>query len=162
MQHDPRAFLWDVLRAADWIAAFLQGHGLSTYLSDPLRRSAVERQLEIVGEALGPSCAWAKSGPGTVGHCDRADRSAPPEGPCVLMAGNAHRNTVPNGVVTTGRNRGPVMGVPVAAKLRVAAPRVVAAPLHGAFAASARALPGGFLHGFGKGHRRLLVQTEPA
>ncbi len=49
MQHDPRAFLWDVLRAADRIAAFLQGHGLSTYLSDPLRRSAA--LLAELGEA---------------------------------------------------------------------------------------------------------------
>jgi uncharacterized protein with HEPN domain len=52
MQHDPRAFPWDVRRAAERLAAFLQGRGLPAYLADPLLRSAVERQLEIVGEAL--------------------------------------------------------------------------------------------------------------
>ena len=52
MQHDPRAWLWDALQAADHIAAFLRGRSLPDYLGDPLLRSAVERQFEIVGEAL--------------------------------------------------------------------------------------------------------------
>lgn len=52
MQHDPRAYLWDVRRAADLVADFLAGTGLATYLTDPLLRSAVERQMEVVGEAL--------------------------------------------------------------------------------------------------------------
>ena len=52
MQHDPRAWLWDVRQAADKIASFVQGRDLADYLTDPMVRSAVERQLEIVGEAL--------------------------------------------------------------------------------------------------------------
>jgi uncharacterized protein with HEPN domain len=34
-------------------AAFLAGCSLDTYLRDDMRRSAVERQLEIAGDALG-------------------------------------------------------------------------------------------------------------
>ena len=52
MQHDPRAWLWDALQAADRIAIFIRDRGLAGYLADPMLRSAVERQFEIVGEAL--------------------------------------------------------------------------------------------------------------
>lgn len=52
MEHDPRAWLWDVQQAADKIAAFVQDRDLADYLADPMVRSAVERQLEIIGEAL--------------------------------------------------------------------------------------------------------------
>jgi uncharacterized protein with HEPN domain len=53
MEHDPRAWLWDVCQAADKIAAFVEGRGFEDYLADAMLRSAVERQFEIVGEALG-------------------------------------------------------------------------------------------------------------
>ncbi len=52
MKHDARAFLGDVVCAAERTAGFLQGHTLDTYLTDVMLRAAVERQLEIVGEAL--------------------------------------------------------------------------------------------------------------
>lgn len=52
MQHDPRAWLWDVLQAADRIAGFTQGSTFAEYKADPLLRPAVERQFEIIGEAL--------------------------------------------------------------------------------------------------------------
>jgi uncharacterized protein with HEPN domain len=38
--------------AADHIAAFIQDRTFADYETDPMFRSAVERQLEIVGEAL--------------------------------------------------------------------------------------------------------------
>ncbi len=53
MDHDPRAWLWDVAQAADRIAAFIQGRSLPNYLADAMLRAAVERQFEIIGEALG-------------------------------------------------------------------------------------------------------------
>jgi len=53
MPHDPRKLLDDILRAATLILKFTSGHTLETYGSDELLRSAVERQFEIVGEALG-------------------------------------------------------------------------------------------------------------
>lgn len=52
MRSESSAFLWDVLRAADRIAVFIDGLDQGSYVGDELRRSAVERQLEIVGEAL--------------------------------------------------------------------------------------------------------------
>jgi len=52
MEHDPRAFLWDVHQAAQKIGEFVQGRDLGNYLSDPMLHSAVERQSEIIGEAL--------------------------------------------------------------------------------------------------------------
>jgi uncharacterized protein with HEPN domain len=52
MEHDPRAFLWDVHQAAQKIGVFVQGRELGNYLADAMLRSAVERQFEIIGEAL--------------------------------------------------------------------------------------------------------------
>ena len=52
MQHDPRAWLWDVRLAADSIAAFVQGRSFADYAADLMLRSAVERQFAIIGEAL--------------------------------------------------------------------------------------------------------------
>lgn len=52
MPHDPRAFLWDARDAATAVAGFIQGRSRDEYLADRMLRSAVERQCEIVGEAL--------------------------------------------------------------------------------------------------------------
>lgn len=52
MEHDPRAWLWDVRQATDSIAAFVQGRSFTDNAADLMLRSAVERQFEIAGEAL--------------------------------------------------------------------------------------------------------------
>ena len=52
MQPESAALLWDVHAAATRVAGFITGLDADTYAADELRRSAVERQLEIVGEAL--------------------------------------------------------------------------------------------------------------
>lgn len=52
MQRDPRARLWDIRQAADSIVAFVRGRSFDDYAADVMLRSAVERQFEIVGEAL--------------------------------------------------------------------------------------------------------------
>jgi uncharacterized protein with HEPN domain len=52
MQRDPRAFLWDVQQAAEAITQFTAGLDAAGYRENPLVRSAVERQFEIIGEAL--------------------------------------------------------------------------------------------------------------
>ncbi len=52
MDHDPRKFLWDARAAADAIVAFTLGKTLEEYISDAMLHSAVERQFEIIGEAL--------------------------------------------------------------------------------------------------------------
>lgn len=52
MQPDSQKLLWDALQAADRVARFLEGRNFENYCLDEQLRSAVERQLEIVGEAL--------------------------------------------------------------------------------------------------------------
>ncbi|AGZ49611.1 HepT-like ribonuclease domain-containing protein [Mycobacterium kansasii] len=52
MQPDPRKYLWDALRAAGFLRQFAAGKTFAEYQDDVLLRSAVERQFEIVGEAL--------------------------------------------------------------------------------------------------------------
>lgn len=52
MRPESAAYLWDVANAAARIASFVEGLTTDTYASDELHRSAVERQLLIVGEAL--------------------------------------------------------------------------------------------------------------
>ena len=52
MQRDARAILWDVRRSADAIARYIGHRDRDSYLADDMLRSAVERQFEIIGEAL--------------------------------------------------------------------------------------------------------------
>ena len=49
----PDVYLEHALRALRQISKFLAQRSLTEYLSDELCQSAVERQLEIVGDALG-------------------------------------------------------------------------------------------------------------
>ena len=64
MQRDARAFLWDAHAAAEAILEFVDGKTYADYTSDRLLRSAVERQFEIIGEALNQLCKlephWAE------------------------------------------------------------------------------------------------------
>ncbi len=52
MPRDPRAWLADIVAACDLLIEFTRGKTFTDYAGDPLLRSAVERQFEIVGEAL--------------------------------------------------------------------------------------------------------------
>jgi uncharacterized protein with HEPN domain len=54
MQRDPRAYLWDAREAAAAILEFVTDKTFEDYADDRLLRSAVERQFEIIGEALNP------------------------------------------------------------------------------------------------------------
>ncbi|MBN2147338.1 MAG: DUF86 domain-containing protein [Anaerolineales bacterium] len=45
------AYLWDMREAARLITQFLQGVTFARFESDVMMQSAVERQLEIIGEA---------------------------------------------------------------------------------------------------------------
>ena len=53
MERDPKAFLWHAREAAGLIAEFTAGKTFADFDRDRLLRAAVERQFEVVGEALG-------------------------------------------------------------------------------------------------------------
>ncbi|WP_342670602.1 HepT-like ribonuclease domain-containing protein [Lentzea jiangxiensis] len=44
--------MWDALRAAELLSQFGAGKSFADYLADAMLRSVVERQFEIIGEAL--------------------------------------------------------------------------------------------------------------
>jgi uncharacterized protein with HEPN domain len=52
MPREPAKYLFDIQQAADRIERFCAGKSFDDYTGDDLLKSAVERQLEIVGEAL--------------------------------------------------------------------------------------------------------------
>jgi uncharacterized protein with HEPN domain len=52
MQRDARVLLWDICHAADAVADFTRSKTIEDYKADRYLRSAVERQLTILGEAV--------------------------------------------------------------------------------------------------------------
>ena len=52
LPREAKKYLYDMAEAADLIAQFTAGRTFEEYRVDPMLRSAVERQFEIIGEAL--------------------------------------------------------------------------------------------------------------
>jgi uncharacterized protein with HEPN domain len=52
MRLDLAKYLYDMQQAAASLAAFIEGKSWSDYESNAMLRAAVERQFEIIGEAL--------------------------------------------------------------------------------------------------------------
>jgi uncharacterized protein with HEPN domain len=51
MRRDARYYLWAALKAAEAVQTFVRGKTYEVFLEDDLVRSAMERQLQIIGEA---------------------------------------------------------------------------------------------------------------
>ena len=52
MRLEVKKYLFDIRRAADRLAEFLAGKTFADYQRDAMLRAAVERQFEIIGEAV--------------------------------------------------------------------------------------------------------------
>ena len=52
MRLEVKKYLFDIRRAADRLAEFLAGKTFADYQRDAMLRAAVERQFEIIGEAI--------------------------------------------------------------------------------------------------------------
>ena len=65
MRPESPKYLYDVREAIDKIITFTRGCDLARYTRDEMLRSAVERQLEIIGEAL---AQLARRDPDAVGR----------------------------------------------------------------------------------------------
>jgi uncharacterized protein with HEPN domain len=52
-EKDDASYLWDMLDAGKAIKEFIAGRSYQDYLCDRMFRGAVERHLEIIGEAAG-------------------------------------------------------------------------------------------------------------
>jgi uncharacterized protein with HEPN domain len=52
MRPEGKKFLHDIRKAGELLAKFVAGKAFADYAADALLRSAVERQFEVIGEAL--------------------------------------------------------------------------------------------------------------
>src|SRR5688500_18221820 len=50
-EKDDNVYVWDMLDAGEAVMSFTRGRSYDDYLNDRMLRSAVERQIEIIGEA---------------------------------------------------------------------------------------------------------------
>lgn len=52
MQREAKKYLWDIRRAISLVQEFIDGRTFADYQSNAMLRAAVEREFEIVGEAM--------------------------------------------------------------------------------------------------------------
>ena len=50
--HDPEKYLYDILNCGEFLLTFTQGKSIADYKNDRPFRSALERELQIIGEAM--------------------------------------------------------------------------------------------------------------
>ncbi len=90
MTKQPDVYLELALRALERVPRFLAGRTMEAYLADDLCQSAVERQLEVAGDALGQ---LRKLAPDLFARI--------PEGPLIV----AFRNVLAHGYATIDHRR---------------------------------------------------------
>ena len=66
-----RKYLFDIAQACDLLAQFTHGKTFTDYTADPLLRSAVERQFEVIGEALHQAIRLYPDLSNRIGNCRR-------------------------------------------------------------------------------------------
>ena len=71
MRIESKKYLYDIAQAAKLAIGFIAGKTFADYNTDIMLRSAVERQLEIVGEAL---AQLARTDPATASRIDEYQR----------------------------------------------------------------------------------------
>jgi len=52
MEHDPKAYLFDIKQACDEIKDFTHGMSFEEYLLNSMVKAAVERKFLVIGEAM--------------------------------------------------------------------------------------------------------------
>jgi uncharacterized protein with HEPN domain len=68
-QRDVRLYLHDIALTARLLAEFTDGKAWSDYQAGALLRSGVERQFEIIGEALSQACRVDPGLADRISHC---------------------------------------------------------------------------------------------
>ena len=71
MPRSPLVYLIDIVDACDAIESYLAGVDLDTYRETHMTRSAVERQLILIGEAVGSLLRLDPSLSGRISHARR-------------------------------------------------------------------------------------------
>jgi len=70
-QLEIRKYLFDIVHACELLQQFTAGKTLADYAADPLLRSAVERQFEIIGEALAQALRLSPELAGRISDTER-------------------------------------------------------------------------------------------
>jgi len=68
MQLETKKYLYDICEACELILRFAANKQFADYIDDPLLRSGVERQLEIIGEAVNAISKAAPEVATRIGH----------------------------------------------------------------------------------------------
>lgn len=71
MRNNVRKYLYDMQQACEFIAEYTRDRSFDHYLQDSMLRSAVERQLTIVGEALSQALRIEPNLADRITHCRR-------------------------------------------------------------------------------------------
>jgi len=50
--HDPKKYLYDIINCSEFVIQLTEGKNVEDYKNDRVFRSALERELQIIGEAM--------------------------------------------------------------------------------------------------------------